>query len=47
MFPQNIKQQTNNITVSLLSMREFRAKCVFHALQESVLNYLDAEKLFI
>lgn len=47
LFPQNIKQQINNITVSLLSMREFRAKCVFHALHESVLNYLDAEKLFI
>jgi len=28
-------------------MREFRAKCVFHALHESVLNYVDADKLFI
>jgi len=47
LFPQNIKQQINNITVSLLSMREFRAKCVFHALHESVLNHVDADKLFI
>ena len=47
LFSQNIKQQINNIIVSLLSMREFRAKCLFHALHESVLNYVDADKLFI
>jgi len=47
LFPQNIKQQINNITVSLLRMREFRAECLFHALHESVLNHVDADKLFI
>jgi len=47
LFPQNIKQQINNITVSLLSMREFRAECLFHALHEGVLNYVDADNLLI
>ena len=47
LFPQNIKQQINNITVSLLSMRDFRAGCLFHALHEGVLNYVDADNLLI
>jgi len=47
LFPQNIKQQINNITVSLLIMREFRAECLFHALNEGVLSYVDANNLLI
>jgi len=28
-------------------MREFRAECLFHALHEGVLNYVDADNLLI